>query len=384
VGPTDNEGTAQLLWEAGRVQPRAAAVHDALAAGAEPVTAVRHAGAHGLGPLLWRALGLAGRRDWLGPAHLDLANQAALRHHEALLLLPHAVSTAVRPLLDARLEPVVFKGPTLAGRYPEPGLRAMGDLDLLLPPQDHQRALAALQRAGWVVVRPADRRHYESALVHPAVPGLPLELHRGLDVWYERSNRLPAGELWRRRIPIDCLGTPAFGLPPEEEVVALAAHAGKPYHCFERLIWSVDIAVVVDSARASGTEVDWCRVAPLADTWRCRTVLAVALTHAGRLGQTVPSELSRLAGSRIRLAALAPLLEHRWPLIEHDDGLRNRLRYALVDDWPRRLALFGSSPGPVTPARRWPGELARVSGLAVRRTWQLWRDDRGRHHATSR
>ncbi|HEX9549347.1 MAG TPA: hypothetical protein VF942_18540 [Acidimicrobiales bacterium] len=38
----------------------------------------------------------------------------------------------------------------------------------------------------------------------------------------------------------------AFGLPIEEELLALAAHAGKPFHQFQHLIWSVDIAVVMD------------------------------------------------------------------------------------------------------------------------------------------
>ena len=52
---------------------------------------------------------------------------------EAVLLIPRALALAVRPLTDAGLEPVVFKGPAVAARYPKPGLRPMEDIDLLLP-----------------------------------------------------------------------------------------------------------------------------------------------------------------------------------------------------------------------------------------------------------
>ncbi|HEY2202564.1 MAG TPA: HAMP domain-containing protein, partial [Solirubrobacteraceae bacterium] len=44
---------------------------------------------------------------------------------EALLLIPRATALAIRPLTDAGLEPVVLKGPAVASRYPEPGLRPM-------------------------------------------------------------------------------------------------------------------------------------------------------------------------------------------------------------------------------------------------------------------
>ena len=363
---------ACLLWEAGRLKPRPDVVRVALDEGAAIATVAPLATAHGLGPLLWRALRMAGCRDGVGPGAAQLASEAALCRHRDLLVLPNAVATAVRPLLDAGLEPVVFKGPAVACRYPEPGLRPMGDIDLILPPELHQLGLAALQQAGWTIVRPADQRRYETVLAHQDVPGLYAELHRELDVWYHRPNRLRAQTLWRRRIAINCLGTPAFGLRPEDEVVALAAHAGKPYHYFSRLIWSVDLAVVDEAARAGGRELDWDLVLGLADAWRCRTVVAVALLHAARLGVAVPPELTGLAGSAVRRAALAPLLDFEWPVLERNDGLRNRLRYALVDEWPRRLVLFAGSPAPA-PGRQWPAEWARLGFRAMRRAWRLRR-----------
>jgi hypothetical protein len=138
------------------------------------------------------------------------------------------------------------------------------------------------------------------------------------------------------------------------------------------LIWSVDLAVVDAAARAGGRDLDWDLVLHLADAWHCRTVVAVALSHAARLGVAVPPELTELGGSGVRRVALAPLLDFQWPVVERDDGLRTRLRYALVDDWSRRLVLFAGSPAPA-PGREWPAEWARLGYRALRRAWRLRR-----------
>ena len=75
---------------------------------------------HRISPLLWRALGTSGSLDALGPTRATLSGMADAFKMEALLLLPHAVALAVRPLTDAGLEPVVFKGPAVAARDPSP------------------------------------------------------------------------------------------------------------------------------------------------------------------------------------------------------------------------------------------------------------------------
>ena len=153
------EWTATLLWEACRREPRADSVRRALAGGADIGWAVSAASEQRIGPLLWRALGAAGSLDALGPDATALGGMADAARMEALLLLPRTVALAVRPLTDAGLEPVVFKGPAVAARYPDPGLRPMDDIDLLLPEADHRRALDALGNAGWQVASPGGTRH---------------------------------------------------------------------------------------------------------------------------------------------------------------------------------------------------------------------------------
>jgi hypothetical protein len=230
----------------------------------------------------------------------------------------------------------------------------MEDIDVLLPSGDHQRALTLLEASGWSVARAASRDRYDTVLVHPEVPSLALELHYGLESSYERVTKLDAVALWDRRRPIDCLGTPAFGLPVPEELVMLSAHAGKPFHGFTRLVWIADLAMVVGHAAESGQPVEWERVRAVAEAGRCLTLVSAALALGRRAGVEAPGSMFPLPARSWRATALRRLLDVSWPL-EVDDPSNFHLRYALTDGWWRRARLVaGSGHGMQTSARvRW-------------------------------
>lgn len=159
---------------------------------------------------------------------------------------------------------------------------------------------------------------------------LALELHHGLEASYERATSLDALALWRRRVAIDCLGTPAFGLPLPDELVALSAHAGKPFHGFSRLLWIADLGMVVGHCIETGGEVDWPQVRPVAEEGRCTNVVAVALGLAGHAGVEVPRELLPLPERGWRSVALRRLPDISWPL-GISDAPPFHLRYALTE-----------------------------------------------------
>ena len=339
VGATVTEWTATLLWEACRRDPDPAAIRRALAGGADPAWAVRAASDQRIGGLLWRALAAAGSLDALGPDRDTLADMADAFKMEALLLLPRAVALAVRPLTDVGLEPVVFKGPAVAARYPEPGLRPMDDIDLLLPRADHQRALAALDRAGWQVTRAGDGDHYDTVLAHRGVPSFLLEIHYGLEEPSERATALDPESLWSKRQPLECAGTPAFGLPPAEELVVLAAHAGKPHHRFVRMVWMADLAMIVGHAEDHGCAVDWDRVLAVARAARCVPVVGAALAMAHRAGLDAPVGLFPLPSRGRRGDAMRQLLSVTWPLTQMN-LTDYQFNYALTDSWARRSKML--------------------------------------------
>ena len=238
---------------------------------------------------------------------------------------------AVRPLTEVGLEPVVFKGPAVAARYPEPGLRPMDDIDLLLPRADHTRAIDALGHAGWQVARAGVGDHYDTVLTHPEVPSLFLEVHFGLEGGAEQVTALDPELLWSLRRPLECAGTAAFGLPPAEELVVLAAHAGKPHHRFVRLVWMADLAMIVGHDPA----IDWDRVHAVARAARCVTVVGTALEMARRAGVDTPVGLFPLPTRGSRGDTMRRLLSVTWPLTQRELPAY-RFNYALTDSRARR------------------------------------------------
>lgn len=311
----------------------------ALAAGADPDLAVSAAEDHRISPLLWRALDAADALDELGSGRAALKGATDAFAMEALLLIPRAMQLAVGPLTTAGLEPVVFKGPAVAARYPRPGLRPMEDIDLLLPRADHGLALSALAAAGWTVERAAEGEQYDTVLMHPEVPSLFLELHFGLETASQRVTALDPVTLWSRRQPAVVAGTPAFVLPQDEELVVLAAHAGKPHHGFVRLVWIADIAMIVRAAADDGDPVDWHRVRSVAGSTHCVTVVGAALAMARRAGVDAPADLFPLPTRGWRGAAIRQLLSESWPLT-HLALPGYQLNYALTDDPVQRLKIL--------------------------------------------
>jgi hypothetical protein len=360
--------TAALLWAACRREPSPAEVLAAVDAGADLNEAADIALVQRVSPLLWRALEQAGiAAD--GERWVDvLQNDFGRCHAQSRLMLPRIGPLALQPLADAGHPALVMKGGALASRYPDPGLRPMDDIDLVLPPEQIKPAVGALGGAGWTPL--PERRPHEIDLTHPALPGLPIDLHRDLAFWRSRANRLTSDQLWAARRNTTLYGAPAFDLPPEIEIVMLAAHAAKPFHVFARLLWTVDIAMVVtDAEQRDG--VDWDGVGRIAYEARCPTAVAVALAQAQRLGVASPEELRRVSGGRERRAAIAPVLSADWPVMRRDSAIRMSLRYALVDERRAQATLVLSDvigrQGPAASVKL----AAILGGRLIRRSWRI-------------
>ncbi|HLX89982.1 MAG TPA: nucleotidyltransferase family protein, partial [Acidimicrobiales bacterium] len=295
----------------------------------------------------------------------DLVELQRLR---SLLLVPEVVGRALQPLVAAGLEPVVWKGPAVADRYPGAGLRLFEDLDVLVPRHEHERALSALRAAGWMVEHDAAPDRYDRVLRHPDTPGMPVELHYEFEARHDRLSTLRADELWARRVPGRVAGVDAFVLAPSDELVMLAAHAAKPFHCFARLMWIADLAMVLGYAEEAGPSVDWPDVVGRAASAECATALSVALAMAGHAGAPVPPGVVSLPRRGWRATALDRLVDPMWALAPAPPI---HLRFALADSAQRRLALLaGFTHG--YPALTSVGWYARSVGFVARR-WHALR-----------
>lgn len=367
-GPTA-AATAALLWAACRPSPDDAACEDALRRGADLSWASRVAVAQRVSPLLWRAVQRwsSGDDGWSVPLREDSLRCKA----QALMLRPRLGTHLFEPLAAAGIEPMVIKGLAVAERYPEPGLRPMDDVDLLVRAGEHRDAAEILRRAGWRTTRrqgPA----YSLSLGHPAMPGLPVDLHLDLAVGAEQVFRFTADDLWRARRPVTLFGAPVLVPDPEVELLLMATHAGKPFHNFDRLLWAVDAAVIIAAAASDGREVDWDRLGESTSRAAARSALAVLLAQADRLGAGSPAWLREVRAGTARRRVLDPTRALTWPVQQLGEAERRRLTFAVIDDPRLRLRHFMHQTTRFGLIRT-PDRMAVTAWWILRRIWRLRR-----------
>lgn len=149
-------------------------------------------------------------------------------------------------ILDAfekqRIPTMILKGSSLAQRlYPELWMRPSTDLDLLVLPEYRKQARATLRSLGFEPDSSVEgqwldeHHHHEAVFTRSDAP--PVELHTALFRNFGAS--IPSAWFFENATLRNGLLVP----PPEREVLYLLAHAA--IHRFERLLWLLDVALLL-------------------------------------------------------------------------------------------------------------------------------------------
>lgn len=156
--------------------------------------------------------------------------------HERMRALEVARSLhrATDALREAEVPALAFKGVALSAlAYGEATLRGYGDVDLLVRPDDVERAHDALRSAGWhtdpTTPGPASgwvwrfmKRHHWEVTLHGSPP---IDLHWSLAPARGALPTFPA--LWDRHQTVDVLGRDVATLGPVDTLRHTAAHAAR-------------------------------------------------------------------------------------------------------------------------------------------------------------
>jgi len=282
-------------------------------------------------------------------------------------------------LRRAGVPAVLLKGSALRlVAYHDPAERPAGDIDLLVPADLIEDALAALAAGGYAMPTAGDRatyvrHHFHHRLEHPG--GQVVEMHWALTE-PEAPVRLDAAAFLRGATTLARRTAASVLVPrPEHLVLHLAAqNAVDPRRLIGRC---VDLDRISDSVG-----VDWARV--VEDARRGGFSTATWLTlHTARalLGTPVPADvLGRLRPSRVVRAHLALLRPGAPPQGEPQPAARiERLRqlWILLGDHSLRVAVRWLATqgfvGPRLRARaeaesrwtRWRGQAADLLSLAA-------------------
>ncbi|MDU9049220.1 MAG: nucleotidyltransferase family protein [Candidatus Electrothrix sp. Rat3] len=226
---------------------------------------LQQAEVQGMAPLLLRHLLLA---EINPPDHiLRSLRLLALRHRQSNGLLSKTLAKVLTILESAGIPVLVLKGAALCQTlYPDPGLRPMRDIDLLVPWDQALPAHTLLQQHGFhdpAVFTPEDHLHL--AALYQEVDGIQvcLELHRSLfPDCPPCPKRIDFSKLYERAKAFEVNEMPAFtlGTLGNEDMLwhlyQHGFHAPLPYDPF-KLISAADIIGFVE---ARLDVIDWNRI----------------------------------------------------------------------------------------------------------------------------
>lgn len=194
-----------------------------------------------------------------------------------LLLFRHA-GALVTLLGEAGITALALKGAAVASRYyPEVSMRPMGDLDLMVRPDELPRTLNVLEAAGWRCAhRPprdrADRAIWHAvAYVHPRSPELEIDLHWRL--LPTRFSDEADADLWQRAVPFAIGGATAQAPSAADLLLHTCAH-GACFNGVPPLRWIVDATMILRSG-----EVEWEHLLVQSARYRLGLPLGIALGY---------------------------------------------------------------------------------------------------------
>jgi hypothetical protein len=209
------------------------------------------------------------------PALINYVPQKVIKHLENIYLETAAQSRASLSKIEslshrfgsAGLPVMAIQGLSIVDIYAEPGLRPLGDADLMVTPENKGRFRKVLWEAGYTL---PDFRYVDLY----TKDGLWIDIHThilNLDRIKSRKYLFPEDltSLWERAVPFS-EKLPLFLRPePVDNFIALAAHALK--HSYSRLIWLVDLHELLMKG------LSWQKLTARAGFWKQEKVVLYAL-----------------------------------------------------------------------------------------------------------
>lgn len=198
------------------------------------------------------------------------------------------LTQALSALNAVGVSAVLLKGAHLARMvYPNPGLREMNDVDLLIRLADAGRAARALQALGYDFTAPCDPdhglvgTHHFPRLVKPGAA--PIELHVTLTP-PELGLAIDTEGLWQRAVPLSPGSTHAV-LSPEDLLLHICVHSTYAHAAEFGLRPLCDVDQIVRAFPA----LDWDAVCRRAAEWKAaRGTLLTLHLAAECLGTPIP------------------------------------------------------------------------------------------------
>jgi hypothetical protein len=245
-------------------------------------------------PLVYRNLG-PGSFDEEVASRLKNLYRRSWSHNQ---LLFGRAAEAIDVLDGLGVETLVLKGASLTiCSYGDIGVRPMDDVDVLVPIERRDEAIAALAAAGWSPSHddPSVWTEVHHSLGFSGSRGGELDLH-----WFALWQPAREEPLWRASVPIELGGATTRAPSPADQLLLTCVH-GTPWSPLPPFRWIADAATVI---RSAGERLEWDRLVAEAERRRLTVACAAALAYLrAELGLAVP-------GAAVERLQAAPASRH--------------------------------------------------------------------------
>jgi hypothetical protein len=188
-----------------------------------------------------------------------------LRHRHAHQVRLEILQNILHAFNAANIQALLLKGAALAYLvYPEPHLRPMRDMDILVKKSDARQAQQLLQELGFDAPVPAadallPDKHLASASYHTQGMMVSVEIHHNLFNGYYHVS-MDIDNLTSAPLAFNIDNTSTYTLGYEDMLWHLCQHVAYHANVWEpiRLVWVADI---VGFAERFALQIDWARVA---------------------------------------------------------------------------------------------------------------------------
>ncbi|MBW1696663.1 MAG: nucleotidyltransferase family protein [Deltaproteobacteria bacterium] len=189
------------------------------------------------------------------------------------------------------LTAIALQGLSVFQSYKFPGLRPMGDMDIMVKVDQRDRVVALLHEIGFRI----SNSSYPN-LFFKDVLWLDLHTHiLNIDRIESRKYVFPEdlSPLWDRACPVFKSSGGLLKPDPADNFILLAAHTLK--HAYSRMIWLVDLNISLTELITTPSK--WDRLVPCAKSWQQEKTVLYALTMLeGMLKQQMPFEVKKELG----------------------------------------------------------------------------------------
>ncbi len=224
------------------------------------------------------------KRSLLETKEADICEQTYLQNRSRWLRFEKTITNSINIVSCSRIELVLLKGlDFLTTLYPDTGIRHLGDVDILLRPNDLIRAATILLKNGFLLVGINDKKEAikwlkiskdipsELVLFHRS--GLYFELHQHLvsSNWFEDVYPIDLDRIWENSVLNKFLNEQSNNirvLSREDNIAYLILHLANHGMGYQALHNYLDLDLII---RNSHNELDWSLIRENIISWRLST-----------------------------------------------------------------------------------------------------------------